>query len=189
MAAADIPTHKVFVSYHHAEDEAYKKTFCEKLSPNFIDKSVDDGDIDPDLATDTIRRKIRDDFIADATVTVVLIGKCTWQRKHVDWEIGSSLINTNKNSRCGLVGIILPSHYDHGKVEYRARLVPPRVSDNDTEDYRYAKLYKWPDPWSTERVKQWIDAAFKRRAEISPDNRRAQFKRNRSGSCYAGWSD
>ena len=96
MAASDVPTHKVFVSYHHAEDEAYKNTFCEKLSPNFVDKSVEDGDIDPERRTDTIRRQIRERFIADATVTVVLIGKCTWQRKHVDWEIGSSLIKNGQ---------------------------------------------------------------------------------------------
>ena len=50
-----------------------------------------DGDIDDSLATDTIRQRIRDNFIRDATVTVVLIGPCTWQRKYVDWEIGSSL--------------------------------------------------------------------------------------------------
>ena len=152
MAASDIPTHNVFVSYHHANDGEYKETFCEKLSPNFVDKSVDEGDIDPELATDTIRRKIRDDFIADATVTVVLIGKCTWQRKHVDWEIGSSLINTRNNSRCGLVGILLPSHYDHGKAQYRTKLVPPRVADNLTGDDPYCKVYHWPEPWSTASV-------------------------------------
>ncbi len=189
MAISDVPTHKVFVSYHHAGDWEYKEEFCKKLSPNFVDKSVDDGDIDTDLATVTIRRKIRDDFIADATVTVVLIGKCTWQRKHVDWEIGSSLINTSKNSRCGLVGILLPSHYDYGEDGYRKRLVPPRVADNRTDDYPYAKIYDWPDPWSTERVKRWIDGAFKRRDSVNPDNRRAQYKYNRSGSCYSGWSD
>ena len=189
MAASDVPTHKVFVSYHHAEDEAYKNTFCEKLSPNFVDKSVEDGDIDPERRTDTIRRQIRERFIADATVTVVLIGKCTWQRKHVDWEIGSSLIKTDKNSRCGLLGIILPSHYDYEKDGYRSRLVPPRLADNDTDDYPYARVYDWPSPWNTERVKRWINAAFNRRSQHSPDNRRTQFRINRSGSCYSGWSD
>lgn len=188
MAASEIPTHKVFVSYHHANDGDYKKTFCEKLSPNFVDKSVDDGDIDTCLATATIRRKIRDDFIADATVTVVLIGKCTWQRKHVDWEIGSSLIKTRNNSRCGLVAILLPSHYDHGEEGYRSRLVPPRVADNASGDDPYCKVYDWPEPWDTQSVKRWIHAAFNRRDTVSPDNRRDQFGINRSGSCYQGWS-
>ena len=85
------------------------------MGDDIVDKSVEDGDIDDDnLATETIRQKIRDDFIADATVTVVLIGPCSWQRKHVDWEIGSSLRDTKKNSRCGLLGILLPNHPDFG---------------------------------------------------------------------------
>ena len=84
------PRHKVFISFHH-EDQAYKDSFVRMMESNIVDRSIDDGDIDDGLAVDTIRRKIRDEFIADATVTVVLVGACTWQRKHVDWEIGSSL--------------------------------------------------------------------------------------------------
>ena len=67
------------------------------MEGDIVDRSVEDGDIDDtNLSTETIRQKIRDDFIADATVTVVLIGPCTWQRKHVDWEIGSSLRATQR---------------------------------------------------------------------------------------------
>ncbi len=55
------------------------------MGHDIVDESVGDGDIDDDnLATETIRQRIRDNFIRDATVTVVLIGPCTWQRKHVD---------------------------------------------------------------------------------------------------------
>ena len=102
--------HKVFISFHH-EDQTYKNQFVQMMGKDLVDKSVEDGDIDDDrLLTETIRQKIRDDFITEATVTVVLIGPCTWQRKHVDWEIGSSLRDTKKNSRCGLLGILLPDH-------------------------------------------------------------------------------
>ena len=79
---------------------------------DIVERSVGDGDIEDNLRVETIRRRIRDEFIADATVTVVLIGPATWQRKHVDWEIGSSLRATRTNSRCGLLGILLPSHSD-----------------------------------------------------------------------------
>ena len=72
-------------------------------------------------ATETIRQQIRDNFIRDATVTVVLIGPCTWQRKHVDWEIGSSLRKTKRNSRCGLLGILLPNHPNFGERTYDRR--------------------------------------------------------------------
>lgn len=181
--------HKVFVSYHHDDDQGYKKIFCEKLGSDIVDKSVEDGDIDTDQATDTIRQKVRDEFIADATVTVVLVGKCTWQRKHVDWEIGSSLRATKNNSRCGLLGILLPTHYDYGKDTYRRKLIPPRLADNCTGEDSFATIYNWPEPWSTDRVRRWIHEAFQRRLLMDPNNSRAQFGRNRSGKCSDGWSD
>lgn len=61
-----------------------------------ISKSVRIGDIDPNLATDTIRQKIRDEYLRGSTVTVVLVGPETWQRKHVDWEIGASIRHTHE---------------------------------------------------------------------------------------------
>ena len=73
-----------------------------------VDKSVGDWDIDPRVNVDTVRGSSRDNVIADATVTVVLIGRCTWQRKHVDWQFGSSLRNTKRNASYGLIGIVLP---------------------------------------------------------------------------------
>ncbi len=43
----------------------------------------------------------------------------------MDWEIGSNLRKTKKNSRCGLLGILLPDHPASGKEEYDPRLIPP----------------------------------------------------------------
>ncbi|MDE0554056.1 MAG: TIR domain-containing protein [Candidatus Poribacteria bacterium] len=181
--------HKVFVSYHHCYDEKYKRAFCEALGTDIVDKSVEDGDVDISLKTDTIRQKIRDEFIADATVTVVLIGQCTWQRKHVDWEIGSSLRETLKNSRCGLLGLLLPDHFDFDTRQYRRNLIPPRLADNSSGDNAFAAIYDWPIPWNTDRVRNWIHRAFQRRASRTPVNTRKQFARNRSGRCGDGWSD
>ena len=159
------------------------------LGPEIVDKSLEDGDIDIYLQTDTIRQKIRDEFIADATVTVVLVGLCTWQRKHVDWEIGSSLRDTKNNSRCGLLGILLPTHYDFGRDTYRSSLIPPRLADNCGYDDAFGVIYNWPMPWSTNSVRNWIHNAFQRRLSAIPRNGRQQFARNRSGSCTIGWSD
>ena len=181
--------HKVFVSFHHAKDEYYKDLFCDAMGSDIVDKSIEDGDIDTQLKTDTIRGKIRDEFIADATVTVVLVGRCTWQRKHVDWEIGSSLRDTKKNSRCGLLGILLPTHPDHGSRKYRPRLLPPRMADNCGSADAFATIHDWPGPWSTATVRRWIHAAFERRKTVNPSNARRQFGRNRSGPCSDGWSD
>ena len=50
------------------------------ISTLWSPRSVDIGDIDPHLKSETVRQKIRDEYISDATVTVVLIGRHTWQR-------------------------------------------------------------------------------------------------------------
>lgn len=76
------PRHKVFVSFHHC-DQRYKDRFAAMMDGDIIDKSVEDGDIDDTILVETIRQKIRDDFIRDATVTVVLIGPCKIGRAHV----------------------------------------------------------------------------------------------------------
>jgi len=136
--------HRVFVSHHHENDQWDRERF-ESLFANhyniIIARSVQIGDIDPNLATDTIRQKIRDEYLRDSTVTVVLIGKETWKRKHVDWEIGSSIRQTRLNPRSGLLGIILPDHPAFGRDVYNPYIVPPRLHFN--VKCGYAKIYDW----------------------------------------------
>ena len=96
----EVPKHKVFISYYHEDDQEYKNRLVQALSSKIVDKSVSPGDIhDTNLSLAEIRRRIRDDHIADATVTIVLIGPCTWQRKHVDWEISASIVDRRNNER------------------------------------------------------------------------------------------
>lgn len=187
------PRHKVFISFHH-DDQEYKDRFVAMMEGNFVDKSVHDDDIDDDnLATETIRQKIRDDFIAEATVTVVLIGPCTWQRKHVDWEIGSSLRDTKNNPLCGLLGILLPNHISYpaypkaNRQNYR-RLIPPRLADNLGGLNPYADFCLWPQSISgVDDIRSRIHRAFQRRDGTPPNNARPQFKRNRTVPCEQGW--
>ena len=192
MVQQPAPRHKVFISYHH-EDQTYKERLVCAMGNDFVDKSVEDGDIDDtNLPTDTIRQKIRDEFIADATVTLVLIGPCTWQRKHVDWEIGSSLRDTKNNPRCGLLGLWLPNHPDFGKEKFHPNLIPPRLADNIGGDNPYAEIYDWKrlNPNGRNNIRNWIHSAFlRRKKQPNPNNRRPQFGRNRSGDCRAGWKD
>ena len=78
-----VPRHKVFISFHE-QDIKYKVRFVSMMEKRIVDRSVDTGSIDDTgLKVTTVRQKIRDDYIADATVTIVLIGPCTWQRKHM----------------------------------------------------------------------------------------------------------
>lgn len=67
--------HKVFVSYHHKLDQKYKNEFERMFHDNasiIVSRSVQIGDIDPNLKPETIRQKIRDEHLRDTTVTVVL---------------------------------------------------------------------------------------------------------------------
>ncbi|MGE5504316.1 MAG: TIR domain-containing protein [Actinomycetota bacterium] len=175
--------HKTFVSYHHANDQAYRdrfETLCADRHDIMVSYSVQDGDIDPNLETETIRRKIRDDYLRDSTVTVVLVGTQTWQRKHVDWEIGSSIRNTQYNPRSGLLGILLPT-YPLVNGQVNPRTIPPRLWDN--VQCGYAKLYSWTT--KPDQIQQWIHEAFLRRNTVVPDNSYPNFVNNRSGS---GWT-
>ena len=186
-----IPRHKVFISYYHEDDQEYKDRLVNALSSKAIDKSVSQGDIhDRNLPLDEIRRRIRDDHIADATVTIVLIGCCTWQRKHIDWEISASLIHRRNNPRCGLLGLLLPTHPDCQKTprNRNPRLIPPRLTRNVEGDNPFAVIYDWPKNGLSKKVLPKIHAAFLRRNQTPwPDDGLRLFRNNRSGNCERGW--
>ncbi|MEQ1730501.1 MAG: TIR domain-containing protein, partial [Vicinamibacterales bacterium] len=155
--------HRVFISYHHALDESRKKIFELRFGNScraIISAAVGLGDINPELPTETIRQKIRDEHLRDASVTVVLIGRLTWQRKHVDWEISSTIRNTQLNPRGGLLGIVLPSYYEAyyaGKAgKYDSHTIPPRLHDNVVAGY--AKIYSWSE--DAGEVQGWIHDAY-----------------------------
>ena len=190
MTTNQVPRHKVFISFHE-QDIDHKKRFVSMMGKRIVDRSVDTGNIDDTgLKTTTVRQKIRDDYIADATVTIVLIGPCTWQRKHVDWEIGSSIRKTKKNPRCGLVGILLPNHPNYGKRAFNHRLIPPRLADNCDGDDPYAVIYRWPKPWTPAQIGEWIHRAFVLRQGTSPNNGRKPFARNWvRRKCSEGWTN
>ena len=179
------PRHKVFISFHD-DDKKYKDKFVRRMGDGIVDKSVDDGDIEiTNIRLETIRQNIREEHIVDSTVVVVLIGPCTWQRKHVDWEISYGLRENQNKIRCGLLGILLPDHPSWGKKEYDPYLIPPRLADNSDGDPSYAHIYDWTR--DTEEIASWIHDAFLRRRKIQPNNNLNQFQNNRSGECARGW--
>ena len=187
---SQLPRLKVFISFHE-KDINYKKRFVRMMGDGIVDRSVHDDDIDDvNLPLDEIRRRIRDDFIANATVTVVLIGPCTWQRKHVDWEIGASISRTQRNPRCGLLGLRLPNHPDFRNEDYDPHLIPPRLADNGKGKDPYANVYRWSGSTNqVNSIRRWIHAAFERKDGTPPKNNRDQFGNNRSGDCSAGWKN
>ena len=174
--------HKVFVSYHHENDQEYKDRLVEEMSADIVDRSVEDGDIDDGLKTEAIWQKIRDEHIADATVLLVLVGRHTRSRKFVDWEIGSALNKSRDNSRCGVLGIVLPDHPDYGKGRWNSNLLPQRLAANIQGDDPYVRLYDWPGDSSLSVIRDWVHTAFLRRDGPAPDNYSKRFKNNRDAS-------
>ncbi|MFC1902480.1 TIR domain-containing protein [Chloroflexota bacterium] len=174
------PRHKVFVSFHHAKDQAYRDRFeylFAYVNDVMVSKSVQIGDIDPNIKTETLRQKIRDEYLRDSTVTVVLIGAETWKRKHVDWEIGASIRQTEYNPRSGLIGIILPTYPRLDQTKYDPYTIPPRLYGNIK--CRFAEIYNWSEDITA--VQKWIHEAFERRNKVNPNNSFPLFTNNRSG--------
>lgn len=162
--------HKVFISYYHKDDEYYRNRFEDLFGDIFINKSVKQGDIDSELSDEYIKRLIREDYISDSSVVVVLIGPNTYCRKHVDWEISAGLYNN-----AGLIGLILPHHSCYTKKECSGHNIPKRLVDNINSNY--AKLYNWDE--NKETIKKFIDKAFNDREKYEKNNSRKQMQENR----------
>jgi hypothetical protein len=167
--------HKCFVSFHHVDDTEvteFLEAFEEVFIPRVLGVSDEDDFID---STDTgyVMEQIREKYLTDSTVTIVLIGGCTWARRYVDWEVFSTLRNDKNNRRSGLVAITLPSSADDP-----VRRLPPRVDDNVDGDSRYARWYKYPR--STTRLGDIIRDAFDARTSKAAliDNTRARKQNN-----------
>lgn len=122
-----MPRRKIFISYHHKNDQ----DVCDQISHFFhdqldllIDQSLDEP-IDS-KNSQYIERKIREDYIQGSSVTVVLCGSETWKRKHVDWEINSTLLKQH-----GLLGLILQT----ARTPRGGYVSPPRLNDNVSSGY------------------------------------------------------
>jgi hypothetical protein len=107
----DAARHKCFVSYH-ADDTDEVVTFLEDFGTEFIAKTIgvtDEDDFIDSNDTDYVLDQIRTRYLGDSTVTIVLLGACTWARRYVDWEVYSSLRDSKSSKINGLLAISLPS--------------------------------------------------------------------------------
>jgi len=140
--------HKVFISYHNANDQGYKEALIQFNSGHriFIDGSVDTREISDTLTDEQIRIAIRDYYLADSTVTIVLVGTATKNRKHVDWEIYSSMRDGALNKKSGILVVTLPtisSTYFTAAHEQEKSIVYPDVTSwtSITERSVYEQRY------------------------------------------------
>jgi hypothetical protein len=154
--------HKCFVCYHHADQEEVEKfldDFEDAFIPRVLGVSDEDDFID---STDTgyVMDQIRTKYLWDSTVTIVLVGKCTWARRYVDWEVYSTLRNDPINILSGLMAIELPSSAATGGGK-----LPPRVNDNVDGEKKYARYWKYP--LSVAGLQPLIEEAFQARTSMA----------------------
>ena len=188
--------HKIFISYHHNNDQDCKE--------RLIEFSEDFGDIPDDWSDEAIRKKIRDEYLRDSTVTILLAGTETKKRKHIDWELYSSMIDGTVNKKSGILVINLPSvscsHYRAAHGEKEKQLIYPentnwtKVHDRAELERRYPHLSaRIIDnllasnvtisvvPWerlTTDKLRFLIDATFDGRSKCEYDLSRPMMRRN-----------
>ena len=171
--------HKCFISYH-SEDAEYAAAFVEAFEDIFIPRAIgveeEDGSIIDSTDVDYLRDVIRREYLGESTVTIVLVGLCTWARKFIDWEIYASLRDSKNATRNGLLGILLP----HAAGEAPP---PERLKDNvpvsvDADAYARFKVY----PSDSVFLRQWIQEAFDARQSKTSliINNRPLFEPNRA---------
>ena len=198
--------HKVFISYHHRNDQEFKDELVEFGEKHniFLDQSVDTGNISDDLTDQRIREKIRDEYLRDSSVTIVLVGTETQRRKHVDWEIYSSMFDGRVNKRSGILVVNLPTigygnawaphgpeekrvvyphatNWQHcsGRKEFERRFpyMPSRITDSLVRGVKIS-VTRWK-ALTPESLRFLIDAAFAIRRSCDYDLS-AQMRRQNS---------
>ena len=200
--------HKVFLSYHHRNDQFYKKELLKinEMYNIFIDSSVDTGGIGENLSDQEIRQIIRDDYLRDTTVTIVLVGTETKKRKHVDWEIYSSMYNGLINKQSGILVINLPTTncnspiaahgntekqiiYPHitnwsslkSIAEYNSHypFLPDRIIDNLFNDFASISVTNWDTVKNNpETLRLLVDLTFQNRSNCNYNLRRPMRRAN-----------
>lgn len=197
--------HKVFVSFHHANDQWYKDELVRWGTENnvFIDGSVDMGEIPDNWDAQHIREYIRDNHLKDTTVTILLVGSETKNRKHIDWELFSSMYDGKVNKKSGILVINLPSvccEYhtlctkeekeailpnqktwisinDRSEFDRRYPYMPARIIDNLLKKGVSISVINWGD-LSVDKLKLLIDKAYDARSNNDYDMSREMRMRN-----------
>lgn len=147
---------KVFISHYkgdHTEVDKFINDFSHVFIPKVLGANNND-DFIQSTDTDYVMSQIREKYLQDSTVTIVLISSCTHSRRYVDWEIKSSLRQGSFTPN-GLIGILLPGQGTSGHL-------PPRFKDNwNRTDPSYATYRACPS--SGDQLATWIEDAYSAR--------------------------
>jgi hypothetical protein len=106
---------KCYISFK-TEDIDYKRHVQRNAGVSMIDKSLNEAIQSSN--EDYILRKLREDYLADSTVTIHLIGEYgaenrgSYEQRFIKRELQASLYDGVGNSRNGILGIVLPTMTD-----------------------------------------------------------------------------
>lgn len=208
-----IARHRVFISYYHHDDQRYKDYLIKMQEFNietmqmqsiFEDFSVHEKEIDDaGLSSEQIRCIIRDEYIKDATVLILLCGENTKKRKHIDWELHAAMYDSPANRQMGIIVINLPTikqgirasseeekpllsdfgqwYSIDNRAEFEAQYpyMPSRIIDNFVKEVPIT-VVEWSRIENHPTIlKQLIDNAFNRRFDFTYDHS-SQLRRQNS---------
>jgi hypothetical protein len=162
--------HQVFVSYHHGCDQAYYDAFSSRFHDTYyvirdvsLDAEVESDDVD------YVMRRIREDYIAGSSCTIVLAGAETWRRKYVDWEIKATL-----DKEHGLIGAYLPGAT---RPKEDKLIVPGRLHDNIQSGF--ALFLSWQElTTSAAQLERYVNDAKSRDRRLINNSRARQLHNN-----------
>ena len=164
-------TGSIYLCYH-PDDQEHVDTFLQDFD-NLNGLAVWREEALPeDILRDnnkhSVIHKIRERYLEDSTVTLVLIGPCTYTRRAVDLELmaslhygGDEMADADEADRLpnGLLGVMLPNYDNAG--------FPDRLNDNlrvpDRGTQSYADVIPYPE--SKEVLSEALVQAERTRSE------------------------
>ena len=164
-------TGSIYLCYH-PDDQEHVDTFLQDFD-NLNGLAVWREEALPeDILRDnnkhSVIHKIRERYLEDSTVTLVLIGPCTYTRRAVDLELmaslhygGDEMADADEADRLpnGLLGVMLPNYDNAG--------FPDRLNDNlrvpDRGTQSYADVIPYPE--SKEVLSEALVQAERARSE------------------------
>ncbi len=121
------------------------------------------GDIIDSADTDYVMTRIRQEYLRDSSVTLAMLGNCTWSRRYVDWELQASLRSGLTVIPNGVLGIKLSSYSPIYPFPDRLNknLLLPRQTGLLAPRDCYARVYDMPS--TSEQLWFYIEDAVSAR--------------------------
>jgi hypothetical protein len=164
--------HRTFVCYH-AADRDEVRAFVDFFDHGqdvllYHEASVEsDQQVLTSHDADSMMARIRTHYLADSIVTLVLVGRCTWAARTVDWSIRASLLPAGPGPN-GLFAVVLPSAGSNVRLPLRLQM---NLSSG------YARIY--PYTTNLNQLGHYLHTAYHMREtqahqRINPDDMQAE---------------